>query len=79
MKKYFDGSLEKVENYDIHLLESNPTKFWKGVTSIGSSAFEYCSALKNIEIPNTVTRIGGMAFAYCKSILVFLMRKPACF
>ena len=35
------------------------------VTSIGNSAFSYCSKLTSIEIPNSVTSIGNSAFSYC--------------
>ncbi len=34
----------------------------KSVTSIGNSAFEYCSGLTSIEIPEGVTSIGDWAF-----------------
>ena len=37
----------------------------KGVTNIGSYAFEDCSGLTSITIPNSVTRIGKYAFYYC--------------
>ena len=39
-----------------------------GVTSIGNSAFSYCSALTSIAIPNSVTSIGNSAFSYCSSL-----------
>ena len=38
------------------------------VTSIGSSAFEYCSALTSITIPNSVQSIGREAFYGCSAL-----------
>ncbi|MGN0522249.1 MAG: leucine-rich repeat domain-containing protein, partial [Eubacterium sp.] len=38
------------------------------VTSIGNSAFCYCSNLKKITIPKNVTSIGTLAFYGCKSL-----------
>ena len=35
------------------------------VTSIGDWAFDYCSGLTSIEIPNSVTSIGSSAFGMC--------------
>ena len=40
----------------------------KGVISIGSYAFSYCSSLTNITIPNSVTSIGYSAFGSCNSL-----------
>lgn len=38
------------------------------VTSIGSYAFEYCTSLKSITIPNSVTTIEQEAFNNCSNL-----------
>ena len=38
------------------------------VTSIGDSAFSYCSSLTDITIPGSVTSIGNDAFSWCTSL-----------
>lgn len=38
------------------------------VTEIGSSAFNGCSGLTSVAIPNSVTKIGYGAFAFCKGL-----------
>lgn len=38
------------------------------VTTIGNSAFAFCSGLTNIDIPNSVTSIGQSAFDYCTGL-----------
>ena len=38
------------------------------VTSIGSSAFEYCRSLENITLPEGLQTIGESAFSYCVAL-----------
>ena len=38
------------------------------VTSIGNSAFSYCTSLTSVTIPDSVTSIGNSAFSYCTSL-----------
>ena len=40
----------------------------QGVTSIGNSAFNYCTSLASITFPNSVTNIGTQAFDNCQSL-----------
>ena len=39
------------------------------VTAIGNHAFENCTNLKNVTIPNTVTFIGQLAFGSCSDLM----------
>ena len=43
-------------------------QYFTGLTSLGSSAFSYCSGLTSITIPNSVTVIGQAVFADCSSL-----------
>ena len=38
------------------------------VTSIGESAFEYCTKLEEVIIPEGITKIESMVFGWCKSL-----------
>ena len=43
-------------------------KFDKAVTEIGEEAFEYCSNLTSVTLPNNVTKIGEHTFSSCGSL-----------
>ena len=50
----------------------------RGVTSIGSSAFQYCYSLTSINIPDGVTSIDSSAFQGCRELYdVVIYGKPA--
>lgn len=40
----------------------------KGVETIGKSAFEYCTALSDVALPNTLSEINDYAFYHCESL-----------
>ena len=46
----------------------NELQYFTGLTAIGSHAFEYCTSLSSITIPNTVTSIGLYAFNACTGL-----------
>ena len=62
---------------DINVLIPN-TYQNKAVTSIGSSAFENCSTLIRITIPDSVTSIGEYAFKGCSSLTSVIWNAENC-
>ena len=43
-------------------------QYFTGLTKIGENAFEYCSGLTSVTIPNSVTSIGNDAFYRCSGL-----------
>ena len=56
-KARIDGSLTDVTS-----------EMLQWITNIGSNAFNYCTSLSSITIPNSVTNIGSSAFSSCTSL-----------
>ena len=46
----------------------NELQYFTGLKAIGNNAFEYCTSLSSITIPNTVISIGEYAFHGCKGL-----------
>ncbi|MBR4770005.1 MAG: leucine-rich repeat protein, partial [Clostridia bacterium] len=57
-----DGVLEKYNGTETGVVIP------EGVTSIGTSAFLFCSGLTSVTIPQSVTSIGGSAFSLCRGL-----------
>ena len=66
----FDKKTGTVTNCDPSVTKANIPHTIKGVTvtSIGGSAFRYCTSLTSVSFPDSVTRIGGWAFTDCASL-----------
>ena len=66
----FDKKTGTVTNCNPSVTKANIPHTIKGVTvtSIGGSAFRYCTSLTSVTIPDSVTSIGGWAFTDCASL-----------
>ena len=66
----FDKKTGTVTDCDSSVTKANIPHTIKGVTvtSIGGSAFRYCTSLTSVTSPDSVTSIGGWAFTDCASL-----------
>ena len=65
----FGDAVESIPAYLCYGMENlQSVVIPNSVTSIGESAFSYCSSLTSVTIPNSVTSIGERAFSYCSSL-----------
>ena len=65
----FGDAVESIPAYLCYGMENlQSVVIPNSVTSIGESAFSYCSSLNSVTIGNSVTRIGERAFSYCSAI-----------
>ena len=64
-KNTFEQIIEAVRNGTKTTLTYDD---FEGVTDIPSNAFEDCTALTSVEIPNTITSIGSYAFNRCTGL-----------
>ncbi len=69
-KEKADGTAEitGVNDESVEILEIPAELDGHKVTALGWSAFDLCSGLKEVTIPDSVESIGNYAFCYCKKL-----------
>lgn len=59
---------EKLKSLINRSITEATADMFEGLTTIGSFAFNSCTSLVSVEIPNSVTSIGSFAFGRCTSL-----------
>lgn len=62
------GEISKITNDDLELLREDPKAFWSGVTMIFPGAFQDCTNIIGMTIPEGVKQIGTGAFRGCTNL-----------
>ena len=57
-----------IENNSLEQQSIKEVSFTKHLKTIGDYAFQNCSGLTSVDIPNSVTSIGEYAFYYCRAL-----------
>ena len=71
MAKIEHGTIFDVKNEDLKKMTKNFKKFWKEVKFLGERAFEKCSDLVEISIPNNVVMAYENPFEGCEKLEKF--------
>ncbi len=67
--------LQRVNENDIEILNSNYNDFWEGITSIGNECFLGVGNLKYIYVPSTIKKVGKQAFTNCSKLEKVILSK----
>ncbi|MBQ9680336.1 MAG: leucine-rich repeat protein [Ruminococcus sp.] len=74
--RFRDGSLKDIPRQCCYGCTAlNTVIFMNDPESIGPLAFGYCTALKRIEIPDSVTQIAGNAFEGCDNLQIYCTKE----
>ncbi|GHV72194.1 hypothetical protein FACS1894201_00100 [Bacteroidia bacterium] len=68
MKDFTNSSSSRPWYSHLYVFTIKTVVIEDGVTTIGQSAFEYCSGITAVTIPNSITDIGASAFFNCNGL-----------
>lgn len=68
---YVNDQVTVIEDYAYYGMDIFKSVYFDNVTSIGVSAFENCTSLTTVRLPNTLTTIGDNAFKGCTNATIY--------